>query len=149
MSELTVRAAVAADLEPLLVLYDHLHGPHDRPADPAAHWPDVLGHPGQTVFVAALPTGELVASCTLVVIPQMLRGGAPYALIENVVTHAGHRKRGHGTALLHAAFAAAWDAGCYKVMLMTGSTDPATHRFYADAGFEQSKTGYQIRRPGY
>lgn len=43
--------------------------------------------------------------------------------------------------------ATAWEAGCYKVMLMTGSKRPETLRFYADAGFEQSKTGFQIRRP--
>jgi hypothetical protein len=35
---------------------------------------------------------------------------------------------------------------CYKVMLLTGSNDPATPRFYEDAGFEQSKTGFQARR---
>lgn len=81
------------------------------------------------------------------VIPNLTRGGRPYALIENVVTHADHRQRGHGRALLHAAVAAAWEAGCYKVMLMTGSKRPETLRFYADAGFEQSKTGFQIRRP--
>ena len=48
--------------------------------------------------------------------------------------------------MLRTAIDAAWQAGCYKVMLMTGSTNPATHRFYVGAGFQQSKTGYQIRR---
>lgn len=100
------------------------------------------------MLVGAVPSGELVASCTLVVIPNLTRSGSPYALIENVVTHAGHRRRGHGRALLDAAVAAAWAAGCYKAMLMTGSKRPETLRFYADAGFEQSKTGFQIRRPG-
>jgi hypothetical protein len=31
-------------------------------------------------------------------------------------------------------------------MLLTGSKDPATLRFYEEAGFEQSKTGFQARR---
>ena len=31
-------------------------------------------------------------------------------------------------------------------MLLTGSKNPATLRFYEDAGFEQSKTGFQARR---
>ena len=146
--ELTIRPAAVADLDAMMALNDHLHGPHDRPADPEVAWRRVLGHPGQTVFVGALPSGVLVASCTLVVVPQLLRGAAPYALIENVVTHAGHRKRGYGTAVLRAAFAAAWEQGCYKVMLLTGSSDHATHRFYANAGFQQTKTGYQVRRPG-
>ncbi len=30
---------------------------------------------------------------------------------------------------------------------MTGRNDPGTLDFYRRAGFEQSKTGFQIRRP--
>ena len=88
----------------------------------------------------------IVASCTLIVIPNLTRGGQPYGLIENVVTHVAFRERGFGKQLLQAAVAAAWQADCYKVMLLTGSKDPATLRFYAEAGFEQSKTGFQARR---
>ena len=79
-------------------------------------------------------------------IPNLTRSGSPYALIENVVTHMGHRTQGHGRHILHDATTAAWTAGCYKVMLMTGSTNPATHAFYRAAGFETTKTAYQIRR---
>ncbi len=80
------------------------------------------------------------------VIPNLTRGGTPYALIENMVTHADWRKRGFGSAILKAATERAWEEGCYKVMLMTGSKNPATLAFYAAAGFEQTKTGFQIRR---
>jgi len=31
-------------------------------------------------------------------------------------------------------------------MLLTGSKTPATLKFYKDVGFEQNKTGFQIRR---
>jgi GNAT superfamily N-acetyltransferase len=80
------------------------------------------------------------------VIPNLTRGGAPYALIENVVTDSAHRNRGYGKAILKDATEAAWRAGCYKVMLLTGSRRPAILKFYQDAGFEQNKTGFQIRR---
>jgi GNAT superfamily N-acetyltransferase len=70
----------------------------------------------------------------------------PYALIENVVTHTDHRNRGFGKAILKAATERAWVEGCYKVMLMTGSKRPSTIAFYGAAGFEQTKTGFQIRR---
>lgn len=62
------------------------------------------------------------------------------------MTDAAHRVRGYGGQLVRHALAAAWERGCYKVMLMTGSTDPATLRFYEGAGFERSKVGFQIRR---
>ncbi|MCG8545658.1 MAG: GNAT family N-acetyltransferase, partial [Alphaproteobacteria bacterium] len=93
-----------------------------------------------------LRDGVHVTSCTLIVIPNLTRGGAPYALIENVVTHPDHRKRGYGRAVLTEAIAAAWRHGCYKVMLLTGPRRPATLKFYADVGFEQTKTGFQVRR---
>jgi hypothetical protein len=40
----------------------------------------------------------------------------------------------------------AWDKGCFKVMLLTGSQDPATLKFYEGCGFVQNKTGFQIRQ---
>ena len=88
----------------------------------------------------------LVTSCTLVVVPNLTRGGLPYALIENVVTGASHRKRGYGAAVLKHAIAETWKHDCYKVMLLTGSKNPATLKFYSDVGFKQNKTGFQIRR---
>ena len=90
-----------------------------------------------------------VATCTLVVVPNLTRRCAPYALIENVVTHTDFRQLGFGQKVLAAAIDAAWAKGCYKIMLLTGSTEPATLSFYRRAGFEATKTGFQIRAPGF
>ena len=143
----SIRAAHAADLEGLAALYPHLN-PSDEPIsrDLATARLDAINQiPGSTVLLGLLHD-ELVASCTLIVIPNLTNGGKPYGLIENVVTHAGYRGRGYGTSILHAAAKAAWDAGCYKVMLMTGSKQPSTLKFYENAGFEPTKTGFQMRR---
>ena len=145
--EFSIRAAHAADLEGLLNLYPHLN-PSDEEIslDLAASRLDAIKQiPGSDVLLGLLGT-ELVTSCTLIVIPNLTRGGKPYALIENVVTDALHCGRGYGTRILRAAVAAAWEAGCYKVMLLTGSKQPSTLKFYENAGFEQSKTGFQMRR---
>ena len=114
-------------------------------AAPAATLVRLEAMTGSAVLVGRVG-GRLLASCTLVVIPNLTRGGKPYALIENVVTHAAARGRGHGKALLAAAVERAWQHECYKVMLLTGSERPSTHAFYRAAGFEQSKTGFQVRR---
>jgi len=105
----------------------------------------MLSAPGMAVFVAERD-GMLAATCTLVMVPNLTRGARPYALVENVVTDAGHRKTGLGRAVIQAAVAHAWEQGCYKAMLLTGSKDPATLRFYAGIGFTQDKTGFQIRQ---
>lgn len=142
-----VRIADREDVPKVLGLYRQLN-PDDEEmaADEAMKNLDLLKrYPGSDVFVGCV-ADDLVATCTLVVIPNLTRGGAPYALIENVVTDAAHRNKGYGKAVLKEAIAAAWRADCYKIMLLTGSTQPAVHQFYRNAGFEQNKTGFQMRR---
>ncbi|MBB3607246.1 GNAT family N-acetyltransferase [Rhizobium sp. BK602] len=145
---MVIRPAAAGDLPTLLALYRHLN-PGDPELEPALaedRFAEMLAHPGMTIFAAFIGT-IAVSSVTLAVIPNLTRGAASYALIENVVTHAEHRQRGHARVLIRKAIETAWDKNCYKVMLLTGSKNPATLRFYANCGFSQDKTGFQIRRP--
>jgi len=145
--KMNIRCADHQDIPQLLKLYRHLDADDkDTPVEDALkNWERLKLYPGSDIFVGCVDEA-VVATCTLVVIPNLTRGGAPYALIENVVTHSAHRNRGYGRAVLKAATEAAWRAGCYKVMLLTGSKRPETLKFYRDAGFEQNKTGFQIRR---
>lgn len=147
-SDFAIRPAKASDLSGLLALYRQLHA--DDPALPsglaAERFAEILAHPGMTVFVS-VSAETITSSVTLSILPNLTRGGKPYALIENVVTDARFRKRGHAGALIRHAFEHAWQKGCYKVMLLTGSQDPPTLKFYEGCGFVQDKTGFQIRRP--
>jgi GNAT superfamily N-acetyltransferase len=142
-----IRPASRSDLPGLMTLYLHLN-PTDPVLDQALaeeRFSAILLQPGMTVFIGY--AGDVAAATvTSVVVPNLTRSGAPYGLIENVVTHADHRKRGYAGAVIRHAIADAWNAGCYKVMLLTGSKNPATLRFYENCGFAQDKTGYQIRR---
>ena len=145
-SSLEIRMAGSGDLPGILDLYQHLHADDDRPSRGSAKraLASLQALPGSGVLIGSDEEG-IRSSCTLIVIPNLTRGGRPYALIENVVTHVAARGRGYGKAVLAAAVERAWGENCYKVMLMTGSQDVATLSFYRSAGFEQSKTGFQIR----
>jgi GNAT superfamily N-acetyltransferase len=113
---------------------------------PMIRTPMLDGSGMMTVFVAEVD-GVLASSCSLAIIPNLTRGVRPYALVENVVTHADHRKRGLARSVLMAALDAAWAADCYKVMLATGSKNPETLRFYEQCGFQRGgKTFFQVRR---
>lgn len=101
-----------------------------------------MGYQGSAILLG-LVEGAPVTSCTVVIVPNLTRGGTPYALIENVVAHADYRNRGFGKAILHAAVELAWAEGCYNAMLMTGSKEASTLGVYEAAGFEQSKTGFR------
>ncbi|OHV23565.1 GNAT family N-acetyltransferase [Rhizobium sp. RMa-01] len=146
--DFAIRPAAAGDLPGLTILYQHLN-PTDPFLDRAMaeeRFSAIIAQPGMTVFIG-FACDVAAATVTLIVVPNLTRNGASYALIENVVTHADHRQRGYAGAVIGHAVTEAWKAGCYKVMLLTGSTNPTTHRFYKNCGFLQDKTGYQIRRP--
>ncbi|MGX9965762.1 GNAT family N-acetyltransferase [Roseomonas sp. F4] len=147
--DIVLRAARNGDLSGMLDLYRHLHPEEPALALEAAEgpWRALLQSGLTTVFVVEAG-GQLVASCTLVVVPNLTRGGRPYGVIENVVTDAAFRRRGLGCLVLRAALDAAWAANAYKVMLATGSRQEATLRFYEAAGFQRGgKTFFQARRP--
>ena len=145
----TLRTAAEDDLPGLLDLYQHLN-PSDPRVDETvagAAWAALLGSDLIKLFVAEVG-GVLAASCMLVIIPNITRGARSFALIENVVTHADHRRTGLGRAVLAAALDAAWQADCYKVMLATGSRQGSTWSFYEGAGFARAtKTHFEARRP--
>lgn len=145
MSGADIRDLGVDDVGALLDLYTHLN-PGDAPPSPEAVRA-VFAHSGLRHF-GLFTDGVLVASCNLAVVPNLTRGGRSYAVIENVVTHAGHRGRGHGQAVVAHAIEQAWAAGCYKVVLTTSRKDPAVWAFYERCGFDMNdKRAFVIRRP--
>lgn len=144
-----IRELQSHELEPLLSLYVHLHE-HDDPPPSAAQanavWCEALANP-RIKYFGGFSSGLLVASCTLTVIPNLTRACRPYGVIENVVTHAAHRRRGWGRAVLVHALDDAWRQDCYKVMLLTGRKDEGTLRFYERAGFDQHDKQAFIAKP--
>ncbi|HOU16074.1 MAG TPA: GNAT family N-acetyltransferase [Anaerolineae bacterium] len=142
---LQVRQIRPNELPEVLKLYEHLHA-EDEPLPDAATvtqvWNELCADPKLHCLIATVDDTP-VASCILAVIPNLTRGARPYGLIENVVTHAGYRRQGIGTALLRHALTIAWEHNCYKVMLLTRRKDEGVLRFYEKAGFRQGvKTGF-------
>jgi GNAT superfamily N-acetyltransferase len=136
------------EMPELLALYKHLHAADDpMPEGDKLQqlWQENLSDKKMHLLVAE-SENRIVASCVLVVIPNLTRGGRPYGFIENVVTHTDYRKKGIGTGLLKYAQQIAWNKGCYKVMLMTSRQQPEIFRFYENAGFQRgTKTGFIIK----
>ena len=68
-------------------------------------------------------------------------------MIGNVIVDKDHRGCRIGHRLMAGTLQAAWATGRYKAVLMTGSSDPATHAFYRSCGFSGTdKRGY-VSRP--
>lgn len=142
-----IREAAQTDLDALLELYlKHLaRRPPEDPPDTEAllrTMRRIAADAGYHLLVGELD-GRIVSSVTLVVIQNLTHGARPYSLIENVVTRADFRGRGHASALMARAADIAREAGCYKIMLMTGSKEEGTLGFYERCGFNRNdKTGF-------
>ena len=149
---MVIREIKKKELSKLLKLYRHLHRkdvPPPEKAELISIWEEITTNPRLHYFVLEIDN-EFVSSCTLSIIPNLTRGGRPYGLIENVVTHAEYRRRGFGTSILQRTLEVAWEHKCYKVMLLTGSKDPAIHQFYEKTGFQKGlKTGFVANAPDY
>lgn len=142
-SDITTRVLTQADAAQTLVLYNELT---DGPAaQDETRFATVLSHAGTQVF-GSFEGETLAAMATLHLLPNVVWQGRPYGLIENVVARSSHRKRGFGRSAMAAAMDAAWAAGAYKIMLMTGQKRGAKG-FYEALGFsDKDKFAMVIRR---
>ena len=146
-----IRTLREKELAALLRLYALLH-PEDLRLDPESPhvrrlWQQMSADPHVRCYTAEID-GDIVATCTLTIILNLTRSARPYGLIENVFTDESFRRHGIASALLRRALTEAWDAGCYKVMLLTGSEKEEVLHFYELAGFRRGvKTGF-IAYPG-
>ena len=149
MRAMRIREIKSTELAELLRLYEHLHH-QDEPmppqADVAAVWESIQTNAALKSFGLFIDS-QLLSSCGLSIIPNLTRGCRPYGVIENVVTHTAHRRKGLGAALLKHTLSFAWDAGCYKVMLMTGRKYGGTAAFYASVGFDPTEKQAFVAKP--
>lgn len=139
-----IREAYKEDLEEILKLYLHLHV-KEVPED-SRHlrnvWNKILSDKDHHLIICEID-GKIVSSCVCVVIPNLTRNGRPYAFIENVVTHKDYRGKGYATDCLNYAKQIAQNNNCYKMMLLTGSKEEKTLKFYENAGYNSSdKTAF-------
>ncbi|MDD5191346.1 MAG: GNAT family N-acetyltransferase [Dehalococcoidales bacterium] len=145
-----IRFAVEKDLPGIVALLHQLNT--DDPVVTDERYKTVflqiLANPNLKLCVV-VENDKVISTCYLNIIPNLTRDASPYAVIENVVTDIAYRNKGYGKRVIEYALKHAWQQGCYKVMLQTGSTKESTHRFYKSCGFEARKTAYNIRNPKF
>lgn len=139
-----VREIFENELEQLLQLYLYLH--EKSVPEMTEHlkntWNTIIQDNNHHIIVNEID-GKIVASCVCVIIPNLTRNIRPYAFIENVVTHADYRGKGYATDCLNYVREIAERTNCYKMMLLTGSKEEKTLKFYSNAGYNSSdKTAF-------
>ena len=144
-----IREAEQDDFGRLMGLYAQLH-PSDALSQDGSEqliFDEILANPNLYLFVLENDDGALVATCYLNFIPNITRQASPYCVIENVVTERSLQNQGLGKKIIGYALQFAWDRGCYKVMLQTGSKRESTHNFYKSCGFRADDKVAFVARP--
>ncbi len=143
-NSIKVREISENEVAELLQLYTQLKGNKmpEQSKELSLLWAQIISDPRQHIVVAK-ENDKIVSSCVVVIIPNLTHQQRPYALIENVITDEKNRNRGLATACLNYAKEIALSENCYKIMLLTGSKEEATLRFYEKAGYNRNdKTAF-------
>ena len=134
-----IRQALPDDAELLKELYfEHLTAFPPAEEQNMQMWRELIQHfydDDNIELLVCEVSGKVVSSVHVTVIKKLTHNLRPYAVIENVVTHADHRCNGYGSALLSEATEFAKKHNCYKVFLETGSNKESSLNFYRKNGF--------------
>ena len=134
-----IREAVPKDAQALKVLYfDFLTKYPPTEEQDMETWKEILAEYNRDPYNYILvieEDGQVVSSVQLGIIRSLTHNVRPFAVVENVVTHADYRQKGYASALLQKAAEIAKEHNCYKLSLETGSNRESTLNFYRQNGF--------------
>ena len=144
MSSVVVRKATVDDAAVLIELSRQLgsHGPPQNLPDAETAIRGSAEQPWLHLLVADID-GEVVGMVTLVIVPGMAHAARPWAQIENMVTHEGHRRKGIGEALVRRCEEISREADVYKLQLMSSRPRKGAHAFYEKMGFDPNSIGFR------
>lgn len=139
-----IRKALKKDLAGILNLYGQMHVNEVFKIDEkTSHiWNQILLFKEQQVLVG-IKDNKVIATCVIIIVPNLTHNQRPYALIENVVTDKNYRKKGYAFQILEYAKKIAINENCYKIMLLASSKDEGVLQFYEKAGYNRKdKTAF-------
>ena len=140
---MTIRKALSTDAEALKVLYfEHLTKYPPTEEQDMSLWKKMLDkfEKDENMYLLVLEEdNQVVSSVQMDIIESLTHNVRPFAVIENVVTHADYRNKGYASRLHEGATEIAKEKNCYKLFLETGSNKESTLNFYRKNGFEIDK----------
>jgi len=147
VAAVVVRDAVIGDLDDLLRLLGELaDGHHDALPPPASMAATVLAavldQSSRHLLIAEVG-GVVAGTADCTIVANLTHGGAPWAVVENVVVDEAARRRGVGHRLMEEVVARCRAAGCYKIQLLSQRYRHGAHVFYEGLGFEATAVGFR------
>lgn len=143
----TLREATADDLPQVLALYAQPGMNDDSVIDieqASEIFAQFARYPSYRLWVACGAQGQVIGSYALLVMHNLAHRGTPAAVVEDVVVHPQHRRRGIGRQMMEHARSLAREAGCYKLALSSNLQRERAHAFYDSLGFQRHGISFVI-----
>ncbi len=135
-----LRKLTKQDIPSLLKLYAQLDCSNmELSAESSGNiWNEIEDNKNIT-YLGVVDQGKVLATCFIVIIPNLTNNNRPMCFIENVVTDEMHRGKGLGKMVIDEAVRIAKEKNCYKVFLESGVQRTEAHKFYEKLGFTSDK----------
>ncbi|MDU9397934.1 GNAT family N-acetyltransferase [Pseudomonas sp. zfem003] len=140
---LELRAASPTDA-PALALLLHQLGPDEPQPDPTLLALRLENLPAGREVLVAEREGQLLGTCTVILVEHLAHNFARSAIVEDVVVDAEARGLGVGKALMEKAAERGRALGCYKLVLSSGLGREAAHAFYESLGYRRHGVSFYL-----
>ncbi len=137
MIEVAIREAEEADLLAILSVYRSAGLDSARTlslSEARAVFRRIGTYPDYKIFVATRDSA-VVGTFALLIMDNLVNGGLPSGVVEDVAVAAEYQGQGIGKKMMHFAFERCRQRGCYKLVLSSNEKREAAHRFYESLGF--------------
>lgn len=136
-----IRRATKDDAEAIANLYRELNTL--SPVSVSPERIDAVANSEDTFLLACDDAGEIVATALLCLCQDVMFDNQPFALVENVVVSADHKRAGIGKSMMDYIEAFCLEQNCSKIMLQTSSGNRSAQDFYTAMGYDpDAKIGF-------
>ena len=136
-----IRRANKDDAEAIANLYRELNTL--SPVSVSPERIDAVANSEETFLLVCDDAGEIVATALLCLCQDVMFDNQPFALVENVVVSADHKRAGIGKRMMDYIEAFCLEQDCSKIMLQTSSGNRSAQDFYTAMGYDpDAKIGF-------
>ena len=136
-----IRRANKDDAEAIANLYRELNTL--SPVSVSPERIDAVANSGDTYLLVCDDAGEITATALLCLCQDVMFDNQPFALVENVVVSADHKRAGIGKRMMDYIEAFCLEQDCSKIMLQTSSGNRSAQDFYTAMGYDpDAKIGF-------
>jgi N-acetylglutamate synthase-like GNAT family acetyltransferase len=137
----TIRRATKDDAEAIANLYRELNTLSPIAVSPERI--DTVANSNNTYLLVCDDAGEIIATALICLCQDVMFDNQPFALVENVVVSAGHKRAGIGKSMMDYIEAFCLEQDCSKIMLQTSSGNRNARDFYTAMGYNpDAKIGF-------